>query len=1855
MSERTLRRTSLGGLLALFTLLAIGVAASGWTYYRKESARIQAARYEELRGIAALKIMQIVNWRQQRLEDAGLAASRNGLRDPVLAWLDHPAQDALRRDVRGHMSLFRNIRDYQNVILASPEGGLLLSLDPRTRGEETEITELARSAIQNGKPLLGDLFRCRECGQIHLDAAAPLLDDQGQARAVILLRTDPERGLYPLLQSWPAFGQTGETLLVRREGSGILFLNRLRHAEDPPLTLRRPMDTPDLPAAQAVLGRTGRFLGRDYRNEAVISDLNAIPDSPWFMVAKVDEREILAELHYRNRVVLAVTALGIAMLGVLLGFLFYLGQAKLYRDLFQASHLDEDRMSTQDARWVGWCIRIAGASGTVTFLIGALSLLGWILDAPALKGILPGFVAMKTNTALGLMLAGMVIVLRAWFPRCWRIPIALATVLATLGAVTFAQYLFHLDLHIDQWLFTEPASALGTLAPNRMAPATAVAFLLSGLALVVSPFRRGAALSQWLALPVGLIGMLPLLGYLYGPIGASGLGHYLQLALHTALALILVCLGLLMLNPTEGFARVLTARSMGGWLLRRLLPIILVISVLIGWLRAVGEQWGWFEHAMAIALLVTAFILFFVSSVWWVARSLDHMDTVRSQAEARAHEAAEEIRATLYGIGDGVIAANHEGAVVHMNPVAEQLTGWKEPEAIGRSLNEVFRIVNEDTRETVESPVERVLRDGRIVGLANHTILIARDGTERAIADSGAPVRNAMQDIARVVLVFRDQTEERSLARLIKVRMDLQIFAAQHPLDELLTHTLDEAGRLVGSPIGFYHFYEEETGNLTLQQWSTRTLKEFCKAGGEGAHYALDQAGVWVDCIRQRKPVIHNDYLSLPHRRGLPDGHAPVVRELVVPVLQGNRVVAILGVGNKPTDYTDRDVETIRFLADETWSIIEHKRYETALQASEAKYRQLHENLRDAYARVDRDGYIVDHNHVFEEMVGYSTDELRHMTYRDLTPPEWQAEEDRILREQVEVRGFSKLYEKAYQRKDGTIFPVELRTIAFYDDQGRPAGMWALVRDISERKRVEGELRRTHAELQLIFKNMINAFVIWDSVFDEHGTYVSFRFGPFNDAYARISGLDLETVRGKDVFEVWPDTERSWLEAYGAVATTGAPHTFDMYHAPTQGWYHCNAYRPTESPSHICVIFEDITERKLHEDRQREAERMVRGTLDALSKHIAILDEQGVILDVNQAWRRFAEENPPIRGPVNEGANYFEVCAATSGADAPSAAAFAEGIRDVMAGKRKEYTQEYDCHSPGTQRWFLGRVTRFAGEGPLRVVVAHENITERKRAVEALRSSEEKFRLLVESNPDAIFVQTAGRFVYVNEAALRLFMATSPADLLNQPVLDRIPSDRRSWLLERISEVNVERKQHPRHEEQFLRLDGIVFSGEVSAVPIHFEGQDGALVFLHDITSRKAAETQIRTQTELLNLTGEMAKVGGWEFDTRTFQSSWTDEVARIYDLDPANRIDAGEGLSFYNETSRPILAKALQEAVEQGRSYDLELELISAKGVRKNIRTIGHPLRNTEGHISQVRGILMDITEKKAAEDEIRRAQAETQRLLEIADRSRGALLSLVEDLRMSEEEVRSLNIDLEQRVESRTQELAEANRELEAFAYSVSHDLRAPLRHMDGFLSMLERHLSGTIDEKGARYLQVAQRAAVRMAQLVDGLLSFSRLGRTELRCMTVETSHLVASVVDEFAPECSDRVVRWDIGPLPAVHGDPTLLRLVFQNLLGNALKFTRNRPEALIEIRTLDRDEGEVTLSIRDNGAGFDPAYTHKLFGVFQRLHREDEFEGTGIGLANVHRIVTRHGGRVWAEGRLDDGATFFITLPTLGRD
>jgi light-regulated signal transduction histidine kinase (bacteriophytochrome) len=302
-------------------------------------------------------------------------------------------------------------------------------------------------------------------------------------------------------------------------------------------------------------------------------------------------------------------------------------------------------------------------------------------------------------------------------------------------------------------------------------------------------------------------------------------------------------------------------------------------------------------------------------------------------------------------------------------------------------------------------------------------------------------------------------------------------------------------------------------------------------------------------------------------------------------------------------------------------------------------------------------------------------------------------------------------------------------------------------------------------------------------------------------------------------------------------------------------------------------------------------------------------------------------------------------------------------------------------------------------------------------------------------------------------------------------------------------------------------------------------------------------------------------------------------------------------------------------QVLETGKKAEIDLVLPDrGEGTRfHNIRFVAE--RRADGAITGVLAIGRDVTERKQAEGEIQK-----------------------------------MNQELEQRVVERTTQLEAANKELEAFAYSVSHDLRAPLRHIDGFLELLQKRTTGAFDERNQHYMDTISDAAKRMGVLIDDLLAFSRMGRCEMAKKSVELGVLVQEVIREYEPETQGRMIHWHIADLPTVIGDRAMLRAALVNLIANALKFTRHRQLAEIEIGCLPNQNGEIIVFIRDNGAGFDMAYADKLFGVFQRLHRVDEFEGIGIGLANVRRIIDRHGGRTWAEGEINQGATFYFSLP-----
>jgi len=487
-----------------------------------------------------------------------------------------------------------------------------------------------------------------------------------------------------------------------------------------------------------------------------------------------------------------------------------------------------------------------------------------------------------------------------------------------------------------------------------------------------------------------------------------------------------------------------------------------------------------------------------------------------------------------------------------------------------------------------------------------------------------------------------------------------------------------------------------------------------------------------------------------------------------------------------------------------------------------------------------------------------------------------------------------------------------------------------------------------------------------------------------------------------------------------------------------------------------------------------------------------------------------------------------------------------------------------------------------------------------------LQASQQKYRELVDASPDAIFVwDKDGNCVLCNASAARL-RCCAEKELIGLSIADTYVPAERDLIQERFDRSRNEGVL--RFERQFLRKNNEVVPVEVS---LSTAGREHYQAVFRDISDRKQAEDELRKQAELLSLAHDAIIV--------------RDPESRIIFWNPgAEKTYGWTATEAIGKVTHELLQTTFPEPLDQLNAMLLrtgrwEGELIHTKpdGVRVVVASRWSLRLDEHGAPAAILEINRDVSDRKRAEEQIRK-----------------------------------LNLELEQRVIQRTRELEAVNKELEAFAYSVSHDLRAPARHIAGFTELLQKHAQPVLDDKSRHHIATILDAATRMGNLVDDLLAFSRIGRAETQKTTVKLEHVVNSVKADSALDAHGRMIDWKIGELPICHGDPAMLRLVVTNLISNALKFTRTREQAQIEIGSLNDRPGEVVFFVKDNGVGFDMKYKEKLWGVFQRLHSQEAFEGTGIGLATVQRIVHRHGGRVWAEAAIDQGATFYVALPAM---
>lgn len=693
-----------------------------------------------------------------------------------------------------------------------------------------------------------------------------------------------------------------------------------------------------------------------------------------------------------------------------------------------------------------------------------------------------------------------------------------------------------------------------------------------------------------------------------------------------------------------------------------------------------------------------------------------------------------------------------------------------------------------------------------------------------------------------------------------------------------------------------------------------------------------------------------------------------------------------------------------------------------------------------------------------------------------------------------------------------------------------------------------------------------------------------------------------------------------------------------------------------QQKSGVQLIIRDITERKKAIEAISASEVFVKDILNSLTESIAVLDENGKIMEVNTSWKEFGRCNDYDSKTSGIGTNYYDVCkrAMLTRADSYAEQAF-NGITAVAKQELHYFAMEYPCHSASEQRWFLMRVSPMTS--PRKgIVISHEDISDRKRSQELLLArlrisdfaKENSLLDLLQKTIDEAELLTGStigflHFVEPDQENLTLqawssntlaTMCTAEASGFHYPIskagvwVDCI-ADRKP-VIHNDYDTLPHKKGMPEGHALVKRelIVPIIRNHKVAALlgignkKSLYNDNDIRIIeqlanLAWDIILRKKAEDAFIESERRWRYALEGAGDAVWEWDfvnNTVFRSSRWKEMLGYSDEEISNELSELERLVHPEDLIK------LKEALEtngtgESDSFSLEYRLRCKNGDYKWVLDRGKTmLKQANNKPSRIIGTHTDIT-----------------------------------PLKMIQYQIKELNEHLEEKVEERTRQLQETNRQLETFSYSVSHDLRSPLRAIDSFSRILLEEEMEHISENGKRQVSLIRGNTLRMSRLIDDLLEFSRTNRSELKRMPFDIGLLAKKIIAEFASADPGRVIESHIQTIPKIFGDPSLFRQVFVNLIGNALKFSKHRETSTIEIGGFE-SESETTVFIKDNGAGFDMRYADKLFGVFQRLHTESEYEGTGVGLAIVQRIIQRHGGTIRAQAALDKGATFTFTIP-----
>jgi PAS domain S-box-containing protein len=977
-------------------------------------------------------------------------------------------------------------------------------------------------------------------------------------------------------------------------------------------------------------------------------------------------------------------------------------------------------------------------------------------------------------------------------------------------------------------------------------------------------------------------------------------------------------------------------------------------------------------------------------------------------------------------------------------------------------------------------------------------------------------------------------------------RLELLEFSDAHSLDELLQKTLDEVCELTDSLIGFYHFVDSDQQNLSLQAWSTRTMQEFCKAEGKGLHYPISEAGIWADCVKTKMPAIHNNYPTQAGRKGLPKGHAAVLRQLVVPILRADKIVAILGVGNKPTDYTQKDAELVTYFADIAWESAKRKLTEQKLHSAHEFLRSVQDALSAHIAILDDEGNIVQVNSAWRDFGEQNG--LRYpnygigMNYLNICESARGQDSD----EGLEVANAIRDVLSGRKNEAWIEYPCHApnekrwfiaRITSFKNNEKKQ--IVVAHENITERKQAENALFESEKKYRLLFDQLLSGIAVHEIICDPQGIPVDYRFLAINAAFENMTGID-PTVIGKTVLEFMPMTEPIWIERYGQVALTREPTHFESYSGTLDKYFDVHAFSP--EPGQFATIFNDVTESK-------QAEENIRRHV----KELELLYESGLA---------FSQLLNPKQ--------------------------IAQKIIELLAEK-------LDWHHT---------------------------------AIRLIRAQDESLELVAFDQPGLENIKDERTLhEHLSKVVTRLSEGLSGWAILQSQII-------------RSGDVS----QDPHYVASFPGINSGLYvplkSGEnivgvisiESEQPNAFSAADEHLIatlanqaanafenarMVEELEQRvRERTTEIESTRQRLALAVKAAGIGIWELDVKQNKDYWEDGLFTLYGLSKESA--AASSATWRNAIHLEDLAqqlKIMDEALHHNQPYNTEFRVVWPDASVHHIKSTGVIIYDEAGAPEKMIGANQDITLYKQAEETLHHANLELER-----------------GLRMKNE-----------------------------FLANMSHELRTPLNAILGISESLEEQISGSLNQKQIKYVHIITESGRHLLELINDILDLSKIeaGKLELDIQSVSVEKLCASslrMFKELAQKKSLNVsFRLDKN-VKVILGDERRLKQSLVNLIGNAVKFTPPGKNIGLEVNGY-AEKNIATFTIWDEGIGIAPQDIPLLFKPFVQLNAglAREFPGTGLGLALVSQMIHLHGGSISLRSELKRGSLFTITLPWMPKE